>query len=175
MSVNIKMKFKKGEGVTFNFLGGTYTGIVIDPKIENNTIKGGTIRSIAEEFLLNYNKPMHIGEIAKYILKYRPESNEKSIIYNLKMEDNNRFLFFKKSLIGLKSKMYDDPELELLDESDKIEKKTWEENYQELINFIEKNNRLPSSMSCPLNEIKINRWLNVQRRKRIEEFLKKTK
>lgn len=144
-------------------------------EFENNTIKGGTIRSIAEEFLLNYNKPMHIGEIAEYILKYRPESNEKSIIYNLKMEDNNRFLFFKKSLIGLKSKMYDDPELELLDESDKIEKKTWEENYQELINFIEKNNRLPSSMSCPLNEIKINRWLNVQRSKKNRGILEEDK
>jgi hypothetical protein len=144
-------------------------------ELENNTIKGGTIRSIAEEFLFKYNEPMHIGEIAEYVLKYRPESNEKSIIYNLKMEDNNRFLFFKKSLIGLKSKKYDDHELELLDEVDKIEKKTWDENYQELINFIEKNNRLPSSMNCPMNEIKINRWLNVQRSKKNRGILEEDK
>ena len=144
-------------------------------ELESNTIKGGTIRSIAEEFLLKYDEPMHIGEIADYVLKYRPESNEKSIVYNLKMEDNNRFLFFKKSLIGLKSKKYDDHELELLDEVDKIEKKTWDENYQELINFIEKNNRLPSSMSCPLDEIKINRWLNVQRSKKNKGILEEDK
>ncbi len=144
-------------------------------ELENNTIKGGTIRSIAEEFLLKYDEPMHIGEIAEYVLKYRPESNEKSIIYNLKMEDNNRFLFFKKSLIGLKSKKYNDYEIELLDETDKIEKKTWDENYQELINFIEKNNRLPSSMSCPLDEIKINRWLNVQRSKKNRGILEEDK
>lgn len=142
---------------------------------ENNTIRGGTIRSIAEEFLLKFDKPMHISEIAEYVLKYRPESNEKSIIYNLKMEDNNRFLFFKKSLIGLKSKKYDDYELVLLDETDKIEKKTWDENYQELINFIEKNNRLPSSMSCPGDEIKINRWLNVQRSKKNNGILEENK
>lgn len=144
-------------------------------ELENNTIKGGTIRSIAEEFLLKYDEPMHIGKIAEYVLKYRPESNEKSIIYNLKMEDNNRFLFFKKSLIGLKSKKYDDHELELLDEVDKIEKKTWDENYQELINFIKKNNRLPSSMSCPLDEIKINRWLNLQRSKKNRGILEEDK
>lgn len=135
-------------------------------ELENNTIKGGTIRSIAEEFLLKYDKPMSISEIAKFVLKYRPESSKKSIIYNLKMEDNNRFVFFKRSLIGLKSKKYDDSKLKLLDDVDKIQKKTWDENYQELIAFIEKNNRLPSSMSCPLNEIRINRWLNVQRSKR---------
>ena len=144
-------------------------------ELENNTIKGGTIRSIAEEFLLKYNVPIHIGEIAEYVLKYRPESNEKSIIYNLKMEDNNRFLFYKKSLIGLKIKKYDDNELELLDEADKVEKKTWDENYQQLINFIEKNNRLPSSMSCPLDEIKINRWLNVQRSKKNRGLLQEDK
>lgn len=144
-------------------------------EIDNDNIKGGTIRSIAEEFLFKYNEPMHIGEIAEYVLKYRPESNEKSIIYNLKMEDNNRFLFFKKSLIGLKSKKYDNHELELLDEVGKIEKKTWDENYQELINFIEKNNRLPSSMSCPVDEIKINRWLNVQRSKKNRGILEEDK
>jgi hypothetical protein len=103
---------------------------------------------------------MHKGEIAKYVLRYRSESNEKSIIYNLKIENNNRFLFFKKSLIGLKNKKYDDYELELLD---KTEKKTWDENYQVLINFIKEHNRLPSSESCLLDEIKINKWLNVQR------------
>lgn len=132
---------------------------------DTNTIKGGTIRSIAEEFLLKYNEPRHISEITDYVLTYRPESNKKSIIYNLKMEDNNRFMFFKKSLIGLKSKKYDNAELVLLDETDKTEKKTWDENYQELTNFIKKNNRLPSSINCPLDEIKINRWLKVQRSK----------
>lgn len=144
-------------------------------ELESNAIKGGTIRSIAEEFILKYDEPMHISEIAEYVLKYRPESNEKSIIYNLKMEDNNRFLFFKKSFIGLKSKIYNNYELELLDDFDKIEKKTWNENYQQLINFIEINKRLPLSISCAAEEIKINRWLNVQRSKKNRGILEEDK
>jgi hypothetical protein len=134
-------------------------------ELENNTIKSGTIRSIAEEFLLKYDEPMHISKIAEYVLKYRPESNKKSIIYNLKMEDNNRFLFFKKSLIGLKEKKYDNYILELLIESDKIQKKTWEENYQELVSFIEENNRFPSSVICSFEEMKISRWFYLQKTK----------
>jgi hypothetical protein len=144
-------------------------------EIDNDNIKGGTIRSITEEFLLKYDEPMHIGKVAEYVLRYRPESNKKSIIYNLKMEDNNRFLFFKKSLIGLRSKKYNDNELELIDEANKVERKTWEENYQELINFIEMNNRLPASASCPLDEIRINRWLNVQRSRKNRGILEEDK
>lgn len=144
-------------------------------ELDNNTIKGGTIRDIAEEFLLKYDDPIHFDKISEYVLIYRPESNKKSIIYNLKMEKNNRFLFFKKSLIGLKSKKYNDNKLELLDEVDKIEKKTWDENYQELVKFIQINNRLPSSISCPLEEIKINRWLNIQRNKKNKAILENDK
>jgi hypothetical protein len=144
-------------------------------ELEDNTIKSGTIRSIAEEFLLKYDKPMHKSEIAKYVLEYRPESNERSIIFNLKMEDHNRFLFFKKSLIGLKSKKYYDYGLELSDDNDKIDKKTWDESYQVLINFIKKHNRLPSTRSCPLDEIIISRWLNVQRSKKNRGILEEDK
>lgn len=129
---------------------------------EKENIKGGTIRSIAEEFISNFTEPMNIKAISEFVLQYRPESNEKSIIYNLKMEENNRFVFFKKSFIGLKSKKYNLEVYSLLKDDEKVVKKSWNENYQELLNFISKNDRLPSSMSCPNDEIKINRWLNVQ-------------
>lgn len=124
---------------------------------EKSNIKGGTIRSISEEFLSNYTVPMHIKDIAEFVLQYRPESNEKSIIYNLKMEDNNRFLFFKNSFIGLKSKKYNFDEYSLLRDNEKINKKSWDENYQDLIDFISTNSRLPSSISCPLEEIRISK------------------
>ncbi|MFV5701854.1 sigma factor-like helix-turn-helix DNA-binding protein [Flavobacterium sp. XS2P12] len=132
-------------------------------EIEMENVKGGTIRSIAEEFLSNYTEPMNIKYISDFVLQYRPESNEKSIIYNLKMEDNNRFVFFKNSFIGLKSKKYNLDEYSLL--SDKTITRTWEENYQELSNFISKNNKLPASFSCPLEEIRISRWLYTQKSK----------
>ncbi|WP_291102210.1 MULTISPECIES: hypothetical protein [unclassified Flavobacterium] len=142
---------------------------------EKENIKGGTIRSIAEEFLSNYTVPMNIKDITEFVLQYRPESNEKSIIYNLKMEDNNRFLFFKNSFIGLKSKKYNFDEHLLLNDNEKVIKKSWDENYQDLIDFISTNSKLPSSISCPLEEIRINRWLNVQRSKINRNLLDKSK
>ncbi len=157
------------------FFGRTSTFGLKKWEKEMENIKGGTIRSIAEEFLLNYTVPMHIKDIAEFVLQYRPESNEKSIIYNLKMEDNNRFLFFKNSFIGLKSKKYNIDEYLLLNNNEKVIKKSWEENYQDLIDFISKNNKLPSSINCPLEELKINRWLNVQKSKINRNLLDKSK
>nr|WP_315163585.1 hypothetical protein [uncultured Flavobacterium sp.] len=118
-------------------------------ELENNTIKSGTIRSIVEEFLLDKSEPIHINEISNYVLQYRPESNQKSIIYNLKMEDNNRFLFFKNSYIGLKSLNYNLNLFEPLEPSHKknisiVNSMTSKiENYNFLINFITNNKRLP--------------------------------
>lgn len=132
---------------------------------EKENIKGGTIRSIAEEFLSNYPDPMSIKDISEFVLQYRPKSNEKSIIYNLKMEDNNRFIFFKNSFIGLKSKKYNPDEYSLLNDNGKLPKRTWDENYKELINFISENNKLTKSIASSLEETKIRRWLYVQNSK----------
>ena len=41
------LTFKKGEEITFNFLGLLYKGIVIDPIIQDNTVK------------VNYNGTVH--------------------------------------------------------------------------------------------------------------------
>ena len=62
-----------------------------------------------------------------------------------------------------------------MNENDKIEKKPWENHYETLINFIEKNKRLPSSTSCPNEEIKINKWLSVQRSKINKNILEDSK
>ena len=132
---------------------------------EKEKIKGGTIRSIAEEFLSNYTVPMNIKDIAEFVLQYRPESNEYSISQNLKLEDNNRFVFFTNSFIGLKSKTYKPNEYLLLEDEEKTIKQSWEKNYQDLIDFISKNNKLPSSINCPLEELKISRWLYTQKTK----------
>jgi hypothetical protein len=132
---------------------------------ESENIKGGTIRDIVEDYLLNFKEPQNIKDIADHVLFYRSDTNEKSIYYNLKAEENNRFLFFKKGFVGLRNQIYKDLKYELLVDNDIISKKTWEENFEDLLVFISKNNRLPSSMNCPEEEIKLNRWLNVQRSK----------
>ncbi len=71
---------------------------------EKENIKGGTIREIVQEFLENQPNPVHIKKITEYVLIYRPESNEYSITQNLKLEDKNRFVFYKSGFVGLESK-----------------------------------------------------------------------
>jgi len=68
-------------------------------------IKGGTIRSIVEEYLLQFDEPKHISEIAKYVIRFRPNTNTRSIIQNLKLDKSKRFVLFKNSHIGLNCKM----------------------------------------------------------------------
>jgi hypothetical protein len=71
---------------------------------EKENIKGGTIRSIVQEFLENHSAPVNIKKITEFVLKYRPESNSSSIRSNLMLDEHNTFIFFKDSFVGLKSK-----------------------------------------------------------------------
>ena len=70
---------------------------------ELEDFKGGTIRSISTEFLEQSDNPKHISEITEYVLKYRPNSNEKSIYYNLRIEESETFSFFKNSKLKLRN------------------------------------------------------------------------
>ncbi|PIP54867.1 MAG: hypothetical protein COX07_02980 [Bacteroidetes bacterium CG23_combo_of_CG06-09_8_20_14_all_32_9] len=72
----------------------------------NRNIKGGTIRKISKEYLNKFNKPKHINEIAKYVIRFRPTTNAKSIISNLKVDNSNWFVFYKNKYVGLKDKNY---------------------------------------------------------------------
>ena len=100
----------------------------------------------------------------EYVLKYRPNSNEKSIYYNLRIDDSETFSFYKNSYIGLKRKKYSE-NFDLLKDSDIIERNSWEERYEDLKKFLLLENRLPFSNGVPDEEIKLYRWLNVQKRK----------
>jgi hypothetical protein len=70
---------------------------------ERVDIKGGAIRDIVEEVLQKANSPKHISEIMKTVLSYRPETNEKNVLSNLRQESNNRFVFYESGFIGLKN------------------------------------------------------------------------
>lgn len=132
---------------------------------ELDNFKGGTIRSIAFEFLEKFDVPKHISDITKHILKYRPKSNNKSIYYNLKIDESQNFLFFKNSFIGLKSIKYSD-DLELLEDYlINNERNTWEESYNDLVQFLDSQNRLPFSNDVSNEELKLYRWISNQKRK----------
>ena len=106
-------------------------------------VKGGTMHDISEEYLEQFDAPKHIDEILKYVSNYREDITSKNLLYNLKSAENRRFLFFKDSHIGLVSKSYGNEFSHLV--KDNIERKTWEENFSLLENFINEFERLPYS------------------------------
>jgi hypothetical protein len=125
-----------------------------EKELEN--FKGGTIRQIVAEYLNNNSIPKNYSDITSYVLQFRPKTNEYSIIQNIKLDESKTFIFFKNSFVGLLSKTYDKTFVKT------IEKKSWEERYSELSEFLALNNRLPVSSSCLENEIKLYRWLKIQ-------------
>ena len=131
---------------------------------ELDDFKGGTIRSITHDFLERSSTPKHITEITEHILKYRPNSNEKSIYNNLKIDESKTFSFFKDSYIGLNNRNYPE-DFEILKDSDIIERNSWEKSYENLQKFLSLKNRLPYSSGSPEEEIKLYRWLHVQKNK----------
>lgn len=70
---------------------------------DNKCVKGGTIRSITEEYLLEFNVPKHILDITKHIGKYR-DTNAKNIHTNLKLDESGTFEFFPQQFVGLRIK-----------------------------------------------------------------------
>jgi hypothetical protein len=73
---------------------------------EKENLKGGTIKDIIEEYLLQFENPKHISEILTHLLNYRENTNERSVLINLKDESSNRFTFYNGDFIGLLSKHY---------------------------------------------------------------------
>tara|TARA_R110000868_G_scaffold411457_2_gene704247 strand:- start:262 stop:2475 length:2214 start_codon:yes stop_codon:yes gene_type:complete len=141
---------------------------------ELDNFKGGTIRDIVEEFLNNSNNPKHISEITNHVLQFRPKSNQNSIWTNIKLDESGIYRFFKGSKIGLSNKSYDASFTQII-EFERVEKKTWEERYEMIINFTENENRLPYSSGCPESEKKLYRWFNLQTRKCYDGKLEKEK
>jgi len=159
--VSTSMKRKNG------FVPISRTSVFGLKKWENeiDDFKGGTIRSITIEFLEQFNEPRHISSITKYVLKYRPKSNDKSIYYNLRIDESKTFIFFKNSHIGINTKTYT-KDFEVLDASDINKRNSWEGRFEELNEFLSTEKRLPfSNNDFSEEENKLYRWLNVQKRK----------
>lgn len=141
---------------------------------ELDNFKGGTIRDIVEEYLMQFSTPKHISDIAEHVLQYRPKSNDKSILQNLKLDESNSYVFFEDSYVGLTAKTYDS-NFKKLSHVRRASKKTWEERFEMLQNFVSIEKRLPFSNGVPKNEIKLYRWLNVQKNKQNKGKLAKNK
>ena len=123
--------------------------------------KGGTIRDIVKEFLQQQQRPQTLQQVTTYLLQYRPHTNSKSVLTNLKAEASDTFEFFQNSLIGLKGVNY--PEEYGLVVEQPVKKRTWEENYQAMSEFVRTYNRLPLSSDKIPQAIVLYRWMSVQR------------
>jgi len=90
----------------FIFFGRSSTYGLKKWEIEKEGIKGGTIRDIIYEYLEEKNVPVHIFEILIEVSRYRSNTNAKSILTNLKLDSQKKFVFFNQNFIGLSYKNY---------------------------------------------------------------------
>lgn len=139
---------------------------------EGKNVRGGTIRDITEEYLMAQNEPKHIDDIEKYVNQFR-NTTAKNIYSNLQMEVNSRFRFYSGLYIGLKAKQYDDSKFKKLGERNIIVR-SWDESFELLSAFANKNKRLPYS-SGDEEEQKLYRFMNVQLNKISKGKLDKSK
>ena len=129
---------------------------------ESDYFHDGTIRSIVEEYLLQFGEPKHITKITNYVLKYRPKSSRDSILLNLKKDKSGLFVFYVGPHVGLSTKNYHKRYIKL-EVFDMRTRKSWEERFETLKNLTQTEKRLPHSNGVPDDEIKIFRWLNFQK------------
>ncbi len=128
---------------------------------DEDIVKGGTMHDISEEYLEQFDEPKHIDEILKYVSNYREDITSKNLLYNLKSAENRRFIFFNNNNIGLVSKLYSNEFSKLAKE--KIDRKTWDENFLLLKSFINEFGRLPYSNQDG-KEARLYRFMNIQTR-----------
>ncbi|MCG8183254.1 hypothetical protein [Tenacibaculum piscium] len=143
-----------------------------EKELEN--FKGGTIRDIVEEYLMQFSVPKYISDITEHVLRYRPKSNQYSILQNLKLDESGLYIFFKDSHIGLATKKYDS-DFKKISELKVPDKRTWEESLEVLKDFIVKQKRLPFSSGCSESEKKLYRWFNIQKVKCYDGKIDKNK
>ena len=116
---------------------------------EKENFKGGTIKNMVEVYLDKEDSPKHISEILEYLRPFRPDTNERSVLTNLKIDENKKFVFFKGKFVGLVCKNYS-----RIYTISKPDSKNWEDRFRELKIFRDVNNeKWPSAISKNKNEI----------------------
>jgi hypothetical protein len=92
---------------TFISLSRTSTYGLRKWEVEQEGIKGGTIRSMVEQLLRESETPIHVDELAKVIRTFRPTASPESIRLNIQLEPGKRFSFFAGGYVGLSTRTYD--------------------------------------------------------------------
>jgi hypothetical protein len=72
---------------------------------KRKNIKGGTIKSIIEEYLEGFSEPKHLTDVLNYVRRFR-DTTYNSVLTNLKLDTKDKFRFYGGGYIGLSSKTY---------------------------------------------------------------------
>ncbi|MEI8203288.1 MAG: helicase associated domain-containing protein [Bacteroidota bacterium] len=148
------IKYKK----IFVLLGRSNIWGLKEWETEKENFKGGCIRDIVVEFLSNNENPVLNSELVEYVMKYRPDTNHRSILSSLSTDTHKKFIFFKNNFIGLSGKEY--PAKFAIPLKKPIK---WDQRIIELKKFLEVNNRLPSTYSVNPEEKNLSIYLLKQK------------
>ena len=130
-------------------------------EINPSKFRANTIRKLVETYLKQSDKPVHISIIKEHVSKYHPKVTRKNILTNLRLVEDGTFIFFEGPLVGLASKnlLY---QKHNLPDMKKFERYTWEEHFEDLLQFIEKEKRLPWVKTNSTIEKNQYKWLRKQ-------------
>lgn len=90
---------------TFISIGRSSTFGLKKWELTNDNLRGGTIKTIVEEYLNGFDAPKHIAEILIHVNQFR-NTNEKNVMTNIEIDQSGRFIVFPGEYIGLTSKIY---------------------------------------------------------------------
>ncbi len=113
----------------------------------------GSIRELIIQILTENDNPVHIDDLMKQVLVYYPNTNKKSIVSNMYVEQE-KFVLFIGGYYGLSSKKYKEDFVV----SEDVARYTFDERLEQLEMFISTYNRFPFN-SGGVEESSIARWL----------------
>lgn len=141
---------------------------------EKKGIKGGTIKDLVFDLLVERDSPLSIEEIAQHVLLFREGTNEKSVYSNMFADKVRRFSIYEYDggrVYGLTQKSYDSRYVPLEEEALSGSKRGFDESLRLLEEFIKENNHFPFSSSDDQEEMRLHRFWSLHKSRRAKGLL----
>lgn len=142
---------------------------------DNDENRGGTIRAFVDELLASKTEPIaSLIEIETYVKQFRPDTKAISIQNNLLLDSSNKYKLYKKGgerYIGLSSYHFTNEYVPF--ESNYTPRRSLEESFARLQEFIETNKRFPRSCRPSTDEERrLSRFIDTMRYREKHQNLK---
>ncbi len=132
-------------------------------------IKTGTIRDIVYDYLLGYTTPQSLTNIESYVVQYRPGTDAKSIYSNLALDNKGLFTLLvldDKRYVAISTHDYDSKFVNIKEGGSYTSKRTYQESFDVLYQFVLEYDRFPFLTSKDDEEVRISRFLSIARVRR---------